>query len=112
MEYDYRDIYKIKFTEDDVTLALESVTPDQSQKVICRLESTTVRAGVLESFAELAQRLYGDIKSNYGLEILVDKDEDELRAQALHNLRYNAEYADLRDQRAAESGVQPKASEE
>ena len=112
MNYDYREIRKIKFTDEDIESEIGALTTDERHKTVAHMDVDFVSGDAIGHFAKLAYSLDGRVKQTYnGLDIVVAKNDTEMRDQALYNLRYNSSNEDLRDIRARESGVQPKDSE-
>lgn len=108
--YSWSNRGKIEFTDEDVKLALEALPASERIKEIATLKvSEGTNPSAIESFAKMAGQLNGRIRGEYGtLSVVVPKTTDELREQALYNLRYLTDFAEIRDQRAEESGVEPE----
>ena len=110
-KYSYKVVGGIKFTDEDIADALEGLSRDARHKAVATMNVSRVSSDALTHFAKLAFALGGEVVSNYGLSIEVPKDETELRDAALYSLRYDLGYADLRDQRAKESGIEPETED-
>jgi hypothetical protein len=107
--YDNTEVYKIQFTEDDIKAAVEAMNVQDKHNTVATLTADMLTGGALSKFGELATFLKGQVYKQYGsLEIVVPKTESELVDHALYHLRFFGTHAEIRDQRAAEQGIQPK----
>lgn len=108
--YSYADVIKIRFTEEDIDMALAEILPDDRVKAAVTIQETVLGPLSIEALGMIASDIKGGrMTTLYGnLAIVRPKTHDELREQALYDLRYTSRYADVRDERAAESGVSPR----
>lgn len=107
--YDRDEVYKIKFTDEDVALAVSQMDKTEHLKTIATLSIDEMSGEALRAFGNLADALNASVHKQYGtLEIMVPKPESEIADQALYRLRFYSNHEDLRDLRAAEQGIEPK----
>lgn len=108
-KYSYADLAKIEFNNEDVEVALAALTPDERTVEVASLNVDYLTGAVLQTFGRLATQIDGTVNKDYrGLTIKVPKRQDALVEQAVQNLRYSSRHADIRDERAAEQGIEPQ----
>lgn len=105
--YSYNGLRQIQFTEVDIRNAQNELKGDDLLKTVVSVYGLNeFSAKTTKALGELAATLDGTVTTRYGaLSITQPRNAEELREQALQNLRHSEKWESLRDRRAEESGV-------